>query len=118
MNKQVTTLNREARTASVSSAEYLSALEALVVSTEAVQRQQLENSQKRMNIFEFVGSAIRTIVRDGEPWFVAADVCAVLGIGNSRMATDRMDDDEKDGVSITDTNGASLSLFVEKNVAN
>ena len=87
MNEQVTTLNREARTASVSSAEYLSALKALVVSTEAAQRQQLENStDKRMNIFEFVGSAIRTIVRDGQPWFVANEVAGVLGYADKKQA--------------------------------
>jgi len=52
-------------------------------------------------------TTVRTIIRDREPWFVAADVCAVLGMGNSRMATDRLDDDEKDGVSIADTIGRS-----------
>lgn len=45
---------------------------------------------------------LRTIVKDGEPWFVAADVCAALEIGNSRMATDRLDTDEKADVSLTD----------------
>ncbi|MEO5376129.1 MAG: Bro-N domain-containing protein [Alphaproteobacteria bacterium] len=30
-----------------------------------------------------------------EPWFVAADVCRVLEIGNSRDAVSRLDDDEK-----------------------
>lgn len=45
---------------------------------------------------------LRTIVKNGEPWFVAADVCAALEIGNSRMATDRLDTDEKADVSLTD----------------
>ncbi len=31
----------------------------------------------------------------GEPWWVAKDVCDVLGLGNSRQATARLDDDEK-----------------------
>lgn len=45
---------------------------------------------------------IRTTVKDGEPLFVAADVCRALEISNNRMATDRLDDDEKADVSLTD----------------
>lgn len=45
---------------------------------------------------------LRTVVKDGEPWFVATDVCDALGIGNSRMATDRLDPDERNTVSLTD----------------
>lgn len=37
---------------------------------------------------------IRVIERDGEPWFVAKDVCSVLGIDDSR-STRYLDDDEK-----------------------
>jgi prophage antirepressor-like protein len=36
--------------------------------------------------FNFEGKAVRTDVRDGETWFVAADVCDVLEIRNSRAA--------------------------------
>lgn len=48
--------------------------------------------------------SVRTIQIDGEPWFVAADVCTALEIGNSRQAITRLDDDEK-GVISTDTLG-------------
>lgn len=41
---------------------------------------------------------------DGQPWFVAADVCAALDIANSRDAVSRLDADEK-GVANTDTPG-------------
>jgi anti-repressor protein len=58
----------------------------------------------QIKIFEYDGSDIRTIIRDGEAWFVAKDVCAVLEISNSREALSRLDTDEK-GVSITDTLG-------------
>ena len=62
---------------------------------------------------------LRTVVRGGEPWFVTVDVCKALDIGNSRMAADRLDSDEKMTVSLTDTHsrqrgGAqSLSLVSE-----
>lgn len=38
---------------------------------------------------------VRTITKDGEPWFVAADVCRALEHSNVTVALDRLDDDEK-----------------------
>ena len=55
--------------------------------------------------------SVRTIIRDGEPWFVAADVCRALEIGNSRQAIARLDDDEK-GVISTDTPGGAQEMSV------
>ena len=49
---------------------------------------------------------------DGEPWFVAKDICEVLGIANSRDALSRLDEDEKDGVGITDTMGRKQQVQV------
>lgn len=45
---------------------------------------------------------IRTIVKDGEVWFVGKDVAEALGISNSRDAISRLDDDEKADVVLTD----------------
>jgi prophage antirepressor-like protein len=44
-----------------------------------------------------------------EPMFCLADVCKSLGISNSRMAADRLDDDEK-GVRQTDTPGGPQQM--------
>ena len=38
---------------------------------------------------------MRVIEREGEPWFVAADVCRALEISNPSVALDRLDDDER-----------------------
>lgn len=54
---------------------------------------------------------IRTTIIDGEPWFVAADVCRVLEIANSRDATGRLSEDEK-GVAITDTLGGKQEMTI------
>lgn len=43
---------------------------------------------------------VRTVIKGNEPWFVAADVCKALDIGNSTMALSRLDDDEKALISI------------------
>lgn len=40
-------------------------------------------------IFMFDGCGVRIIERDGEPWFVAADVATVLGYSNTRDAVAR-----------------------------
>src|SRR5260364_68901 len=47
------------------------------------------------SIFSFEEKPLRVIVIDGEPWFVAADVCAALEISNPSMALRVLDDDEK-----------------------
>ena len=50
--------------------------------------------------FNFDGEEIRVSHDEqGNPWFVANDVCAVLEIVNSRDALTRLDDDEKGVVS-------------------
>lgn len=43
---------------------------------------------------------LRTVVIDGEPWFVAADVCTALGLGNPTRAVEALDDDEKGQVDL------------------
>lgn len=52
---------------------------------------------------------VRTVQRDGAPWFVAADVCRALEIRNNRDALERLDDDEK-GVASTDTLGGEQKV--------
>lgn len=53
---------------------------------------------------------IRTIMKDGDPWFVAADICASLDIANVSQAVENLDEDEK-GISITDTPGGKQSML-------
>src|SRR5271165_2819424 len=54
--------------------------------------------------FKFEQSPVRVVMKDGEPWFVAKDLCEILDHSNHRMAVSALDDDEK-GVSIADTPG-------------
>lgn len=39
---------------------------------------------------------------DGEPWFVAKDVCDALGLGNVGQALARLDEDEKSSITLND----------------
>ena len=52
---------------------------------------------------------IRTTVQNGEPWFVAADVCKALDI--DKRQTRRLDDDEK-GVRSTHTPGGNQDMTI------
>lgn len=50
--------------------------------------------QQSIKSFDYNGQEVRTVEMNGQPWFVAIDVCNVLEIGNSRMAVERLDEDE------------------------
>ncbi|MFC0710729.1 BRO-N domain-containing protein [Azorhizophilus paspali] len=45
--------------------------------------------------FDFRGESVRAITINGDPWFVAADVCAILGQTNTTKALQSLDDDER-----------------------
>lgn len=45
--------------------------------------------------WNYESSEIRTILQDGEPWFVLADVCKVLELSNPRSTAERLDEDER-----------------------
>ena len=65
----------------------------------------------QLQVFDYHGSAIRTVDRDGDIWFVAKDVCDVLELSNSRMAVQELDEDEK-GVSKIYTPGGIQDMTV------
>lgn len=53
----------------------------------------MNNSIQR---FDFKGAALRTLTdENGEPWFVAKDVCDILELNNITEALRPLDDDEK-----------------------
>ena len=60
-------------------------------------------------------------MKDGEPHFVAADVCRILALGNPSRALSRLDDDEKQmvfipsmGITSKDTHGGQEMLVVNE----
>lgn len=52
---------------------------------------------------------VRTIEQNGEPWFIARDVCECLSIGKYRDAVSRLEEDERGSVEM-DTPGGRQSL--------
>lgn len=64
-----------------------------------------------LKVFNYEGSAVRTVVKNGSPWWVLKDVCDVLEIGNSRDVMARLESDEK-GVDIIDTPGGKQEVAI------
>lgn len=55
--------------------------------------------------FHYSGREVRTIVLNGDPWFIAADVCAVLGVDDVRRAVERLDPDDRSQTPVVDAAG-------------
>lgn len=64
-----------------------------------------------LQLFTFEQKEIRTIADgEGEPWFVAKDICAALEHSDVSVAVSRLDDDEK-GTRIVCTPGGNQSML-------
>lgn len=75
-----------------------------------VKRNEMQATSLQRFFEENSNVCIRAQVINGEPWFVAKDVCQALLIKNSRDAVSNLDEDEISDVVLTDTrskNGAT-----------
>lgn len=59
----------------------------------------------RIQVFDFNERAVRCILKNSEPWWVAKDVCDVLGLGNPTEALRPLDEDEKSTLRISEGDG-------------
>lgn len=62
-----------------------------------------------LQLFKFEHEPVRVVLVDGEPRFVARDVCTAIGLSNVSMALARLDPDEK-GVNPIDTPGGQQQM--------
>ena len=67
--------------------------------------------QNQISVFNFRTTEVRTVIRNGDPWFVLADVVDALGFSRSRDAARMLDDDEK-GAHIVRTPGGDQEMIV------
>jgi prophage antirepressor-like protein len=63
-------------------------------------------------VFTYSGNQVRTIIKDGEVWFVAKDVCNILNHSNHKMAVSRLDEDEVNKVYLTDSLGRRQQVTI------
>jgi anti-repressor protein len=65
-----------------------------------------------LEVFAHNGWSVRTELRDGEPWFVAVDVCKALGLDNASKAVTRLDADGVSTAEVIDSMGRTQSATV------
>lgn len=58
-----------------------------------------------LQIFNYNGGEVRTVQKDGEPWFVLKDVCDVLELTTPARVAERLDGDEVSLAHLTDSLG-------------
>lgn len=66
---------------------------------------------KLTQVFEYEDRPVRTALVNGEPWFVAKDVCDILELGDVSKAVSRLDEDEK-GTNSIPTPGGNQEMLV------
>lgn len=65
--------------------------------------------------FAFNSQSVRVISINGDPWFVAQDVCNVLDLGNVSQACKPLKDREKDTIILNDrTSGNPTTLIISE----
>lgn len=64
-----------------------------------------------LKVFEFESKDVRTVIIEGQPWWVAKDVADILGYSDTQTMTRRLDEDEK-GMQNLHTLGGLQNLSV------
>lgn len=75
-----------------------------------------------VKVFENAGHSLRVVEINNEPWFVAADVCRALDVGNPSLAVngrpdrqgDGLDDDERGVAAVNTPSGEQKMLVVSE----
>lgn len=76
-------------------------------------KKQINTSIKIFDHEQF--GSIRIADNNGDPWFVAKDVCSVLELGNIGQATSSLDEDEKRSITINDgTPGSPVITIISE----
>lgn len=58
---------------------------------------------------------VRTVSVKNEPWFRGKDICEVLGLTNHNKTLSRLDEDERQGVTISDPlGGTQTAIFINE----
>ena len=65
-----------------------------------------------IQIFNYNSNEVRMVEHGGEPWFVLKDVCGVLDLGSAHKVADRLDEDERNQIPLTDSLGRKQETTV------
>lgn len=67
-----------------------------------------------LKTWDFSGSEVRTVLVNGEPWWVLKDVCTVLELSSPHKVAERLEDDEKGRSLIPTLGGEQESTIVNE----
>nr|DAG42280.1 MAG TPA: hypothetical protein [Caudoviricetes sp.] len=67
--------------------------------------------QQNIKSFDYHGQEVRTVEMNGQPWFVAADVCNYFGVTNRNRIMQQVDEEDKGGTQM-DTPGGRQNVTV------
>ena len=67
-----------------------------------------------LQVFSYEGNEVRTVQRDGAPWWIAKDVCDVFGETNRNRAMQVLDEDEKGYTQMTTPGGLQQLAIVNE----
>ena len=65
-------------------------------------------------VFNFGDYEVRTLIKEGEPWFVASDVSSVLDYRSANDMTRNLDDEEKDTQTVRTRGGEQLVSIINE----
>ena len=64
------------------------------------------------NVFEYGKSKVRVVIKNGEPWFVARDICDILELTNITDTLKRVDKDDLDTTEVIDSIGRKQQVYI------
>ncbi|MDR1149362.1 MAG: Bro-N domain-containing protein [Spirochaetaceae bacterium] len=77
-------------------------------------KNKIERRDDQLTPFTFGDHAVRTALVNGEPWFVAKDVCDVLGLGNPSQTMSNFPKEDRGIISSDTSNGKQYRITVNE----
>ena len=71
-----------------------------------------------LQVFNFEAQEVRTILKDGEPWFIAKDVCEILGLLNVSGSLKKLREKEKSILDNSDIHPMYIGMTTDIGVIN
>ncbi len=71
-------------------------------------------NENALHVFTYQDNEVRHFLKDGEPWWVASDVCKILEHSDVSMAVRRLDEDEKGTNSVCTLGGKQSVLCINE----
>jgi prophage antirepressor-like protein len=72
---------------------------------------------EELQVWQYNAHEIRTVTKDGDPWFVAQDVCSILDLKDTSKAVEGLDASERDKAQVLTLGGEqSMTVISESGI--